>query len=154
MSKNRAKIPSYKRILPTTKVKKREYLPRTNHWFTTSRAKQTTKDASFWSKTNSVLKKSCTFAPVFERDKWLGPAGQNNGLLAQLVQSASFTRKRSTVRICNRPLFFALGIQCFFFEKNCNSINFFCKFAMLPVSQPTALNHWKPDNKKRNTPQF
>ena len=26
-----------------------------------------------------------------------------NGLLAQLVQSASFTRKRSTVRICNRP---------------------------------------------------
>ena len=28
---------------------------------------------------------------------------RQNGLLAQLVQSASFTRKRSTVRICNRP---------------------------------------------------
>lgn len=105
MSKYRVKIPSPRRVLPTTKAKKGEYLPRTNHWFTTSRAKQTTKDARFWSKTNSVLKKSCTFAPVFERDKSCVPPHNNNGLLAQLVQSASFTRKRSTVRICNRPLF-------------------------------------------------
>ena len=37
------------------------------------------------------------FAPAFETKKHLF------GLLAQLVQSASFTRKRSRVRISHRP---------------------------------------------------